>query len=142
MRSTSSLRSKARRDCACSTTPCAGDALAYSRGKFVCDSRAAGARWLLDGAFMNVRDGDALAREATIARTHGFTGKVAIHPGQVAAINAAFSPTAAEVDRARRLIEAHGAAQAAGRGAITFEGMMVDHANVRVAERILASARQ
>ena len=117
-----------------------GEALAYSRGKFVNDARAAGAHWLLDGAFMNLRDGDALAREADLARTYGFTGKIAIHPSQVAIINAAFSPTLAEVDRARRLIEAFRAAEAEGKGAVKFEGMMVDYANIKVAERIIESA--
>ncbi|MBV9065230.1 MAG: CoA ester lyase [Methylobacteriaceae bacterium] len=118
-----------------------GDALAYSRGKFVCDARAAGVSWLIDGAFMNLRDEAALTREASLARTYGFTGKIAIHPGQVTAINAAFSPTSAEVDRARRLIDAFRAAEADGRGAVKFEGMMVDYANIKLAERILEMAR-
>lgn len=117
-----------------------GEALAYSRGKFVNDARAAGADWLLDGAFMNLRNTDALAREAGLARTYGFSGKIAIHPGQVATINTVFSPTPAEIDRARRLIEAFRAAEAEGKGAVKFEGMMVDYANIKLAERILETA--
>jgi citrate lyase subunit beta/citryl-CoA lyase len=114
-----------------------GEALAYARGKFVCDARAAQAMWILDGAFMNLRDQSALATEARIARTHGFSGKVAVHPRQVATINEIFSPTAAEIERASRLLEAFRKAEAHGRGALEFRGMMVDYANVRWAERIL-----
>jgi citrate lyase subunit beta/citryl-CoA lyase len=93
--------------------------------------------WILDGAFMNLRDPSALATEARIARTHGFSGKVAVHPRQVATINETFSPTAAEIERASRLLEAFRKAEAHGRGALAFRGMMVDYANVRWAERIL-----
>jgi citrate lyase subunit beta / citryl-CoA lyase len=118
-----------------------GEALAYSRGKFVCDARAAQASWILDGAFMNLRDQTALASEVRIARTHGFSGKVAVHPRQVPTINEIFSPTAAEIERASRLLEAYRQAMAQGRGAVEFRGMMVDHANVRWAERILQQAR-
>ena len=114
-----------------------GEALTYARGKFVCDARAAQATWILDGAFMNLRDQSALAAEARIARTHGFSGKVAVHPRQVATINETFSPTAAEIERASRLLEAFRKAEAHGRGALEFRGMMVDYANVRWAERIL-----
>jgi citrate lyase subunit beta/citryl-CoA lyase len=118
-----------------------GEALAYARGKFVCDARAAQAMWILDGAFMNLRDQSALATEAWIARTHGFSGKVAVHPRQVATINEIFSPTADEIERASRLLEAFRKAEAQGRGAVEFRGMMVDYANVRWAERILRQAR-
>ena len=115
----------------------AGHALAYSRGKFVCDARAAGATWLLDGAFMNLESADLLRGESTLARDYGFNGKVAIHPRQVSVINEVFSPSAAEVDRAKRLVDAFNAALSQGQGAVKFEGMMVDYANVKRAERIL-----
>ena len=117
-----------------------GEALAYARGKFVCDARAAGATHLLDGAFMNLQGTDALRQESQLARTLGFSGKVAIHPRQVPVINEVFSPTSAEIDRARKLLEVFRAAEAEGRGAVQFQGMMVDYANVKRAERILALA--
>jgi citrate lyase subunit beta/citryl-CoA lyase len=112
--------------------------MAYARGKFVCDARAAGLSWLIDGAFMNLAEDSALERECALARTFGFNGKVAIHPRQVAAIQAAFSPTAAEIERAKALIDAFREAEAGGRGAFRFRGMMVDYANVRRAEQLLA----
>jgi citrate lyase subunit beta/citryl-CoA lyase len=117
-----------------------GEALGYARGKFVCDARAAKAEWVIDGVFMNLSDGDALEREANIARIHGFDGKVAIHPKQVPAINKTFSPTAREIARAQALLGAFRAAEAQGLGAIKFDGMMIDYANVRRAERVLALA--
>ena len=117
-----------------------GTALAYARGKFVCDARAAKVEWLLDGAFMNLTSAEALERESRLARTCGFNGKMAIHPRQVAVINTVFSPSAAEIERARKLIDAFRIAEAQGRGAVQFEGMMVDYANVKRAEQLLALA--
>jgi citrate lyase subunit beta / citryl-CoA lyase len=114
-----------------------GEALAYARGKFVCDARAARATWILDGAFMNFQDEGALEAEARLARVHGFTGKVAIHPRQVRTINASFSATTEEIARAHQILAAYREAEAKGHGAVQFRGMMVDRANARWAERIL-----
>jgi len=70
----------------------AGEALTYARGKLVCDARAAKMTWLVDGAFMQLADEQALECESRLARTHGFNGKVAIHPRQVKTINQVFRP--------------------------------------------------
>lgn len=118
-----------------------GTALAYARGKFVCDARAAGVDWVMDGAFMNLKSAEALETECELARTFGFNGKMAIHPRQVPVINKVFSPTAEEIQRARELVAAFRAAEAQGKGAVQFQGMMVDYANVKRAEKILALAR-
>jgi citrate lyase subunit beta / citryl-CoA lyase len=119
-----------------------GEALSYARGKFVCDARAAGVTWIADGAFMNLRDAGALEMECRLARNHGFGSKVAIHPRQVAVINKVFSPTAEEVERARKLLDAFRESETLGRGAVEFRGMMIDYANVRWAKRILELARE
>jgi citrate lyase subunit beta/citryl-CoA lyase len=119
-----------------------GEALTYARGKFVCDARAAKMTWLVDGAFMQLADERALECESRLARNFGFNGKVAVHPRQVQAINQAFSPTDAEVERAQKLIDAFRGAESQGRGAIQFQGMMVDCANVRWAEQILSITRR
>lgn len=115
-----------------------GEALSYSRGKFVCDTRAARIPWLLDGAFMALDNDAALDRESRLARTYGFTGKIAVHPRQVATINSAFAPTTTEIERARRMLDAFRAAEARGLAAIKFEGMMVDYANAKIAEQLLS----
>ena len=115
-------------------------ALAYPRSKLVVDARAAGVQWLVDGVFMNLKDTDMLREECFIARELGFVGKMAIHPTQVDVMHTVFSPSELEVAYARGLIAAFRDGEARGVGAVKYEGMMVDYANVRLAERTLALA--
>ena len=115
-------------------------ALAYPRSKLVVDARAAGVQWLVDGVFMNLKDTDMLREECLIARELGFVGKMAIHPTQVDVMHTVFSPSDLEVAYARGLIAAFRDGEARGVGAVKYEGMMVDYANVRLAERTLALA--
>lgn len=115
-------------------------ALAYPRGKLAVDSRAAGLQWLVDGVFMNLKDTDALREECMIARELGFVGKMAIHPSQVGVMHTVFSPSAEEIAYARGLLAAFREGEARGVGAVKYEGMMVDYANVRLAERTLSLA--
>jgi citrate lyase subunit beta/citryl-CoA lyase len=113
-------------------------ALMYPRSKLVVDARAAGVQWLVDGVFMNLKDADLLREECLIARELGYVGKMAIHPTQVDVMHEVFSPTAAEIEYAKGLIAAFRDGVARGVGAVKYEGMMVDYANVRLAERTLA----
>ena len=76
-------------------------------------------------------------RSSRIARAMGFDGKQCIHPAQLAAVNEIFTPTAAEVAHAERVAQA-----AAGRGAATLDGKMIDAANIRMAEALLAQWRE
>jgi len=115
-------------------------ALAYPRTKLVVDARAAGVQWLVDGVFMNLKDTDMLREECLIARELGFVGKMAIHPTQVDVMHNVFSPSDAEVAYARGLLAAFREGEARGVGAVKYEGMMVDYANVRLAERTLSLA--
>lgn len=119
-----------------------GEALLYPRGKLVCDSRAAGIEWILDGVFMNLADEAALQRECSIARDLGYVGKMAIHPRQLPPIHDAFTPSEKEVEYAVGLIAAYKEAELKGQGAVRYRGMMVDYANVRRAEGILAAAER
>ena len=113
-------------------------ALTYPRSKLVVDSRAAGVEWILDGVFMNLKDMQMLREECLIARELGFVGKMAIHPTQVDVMHEVFSPSEKEIEYARGLIAAFREGEARGVGAVKYEGMMVDYANVRLAERTLA----
>jgi citrate lyase subunit beta/citryl-CoA lyase len=79
-----------------------------------------------------------LREECLIARELGFVGKMAIHPTQVDVMHEVFSPSAEEIEYARGLIAAFREGEARGVGAVKYEGMMVDYANVRLAERTLA----
>lgn len=115
-------------------------ALAYPRSKLVVDSRAAGLQWIVDGVFMNLRDTEALREECMIARELGFVGKMAIHPSQLGVMHTVFSPSSEEIAYARGLLAAFREGEARGVGAVKYEGMMVDYANVRLAERTLSLA--
>jgi citrate lyase subunit beta/citryl-CoA lyase len=84
------------------------------------------------------RDLDGLASYAARARRDGFTGMMAIHPDQVAVINAAFTPSAAEIAYARAVIAAFEASP--GAGALALDGRMIDRPHLVQAQRILAAA--
>ncbi len=91
----------------------------------------------IDGVYVDFRDPEGLRREAEEARGDGFSGKLAIHPDQIETINAAFTPTDAEADWARRVIAAFEAA--AGAGVTQLEGRMIDRPHLLQAQRILQS---
>ena len=117
-------------------------ALLYARSKLVVDARAAGVQWIIDGVFMNLKDNEALRVESRLARELGFVSKMAIHPTQLDVLHEVFSPSDAEVEYARGVITAFRDGVARGAGAVKFRGMMVDYANVRLAERTLSLAGQ
>ena len=97
---------------------------------------AAAAVQAIDGVHADFRDTAGLARAAARARRDGFTAKLAIHPDQVPIINAAFSPSAAEVERARRVVAAFAASP--GAGVTSLDGQMLDRPHLILAQRILA----
>jgi citrate lyase subunit beta/citryl-CoA lyase len=82
------------------------------------------------------RDLEGLAGYAARAARDGFTGMMAIHPVQVATINAAFTPTAEQLDHARRVVAAF--ADAPGAGALQLDGRMIDAPHLAQARRVLA----
>ncbi len=93
----------------------------------------------IDTVFTNFRDAEGLERDAREAARDGFSGKLAIHPDQVPVINAAFTPNAEEIDRARRIIAAFDAAPEAG--VVGLDGKMVDRPHLATAHRTLERAR-
>ena len=86
------------------------------------------------------RDVEGVKRAAREARAFGFDGATCVHPSLVPVLNAAFSPSLEEIERARRLVAAFEAAQAAGQGAFVFDGKMVDEPVVARARALLASS--
>ena len=115
------------------------DGLLFPKQQAIFAARAAGILPL--GFLGTVADFADLDRfRATIERSRrlGFTGASVIHPGQIPILNEAFRPQPAEVEHARRLIAAYDTAMAAGRGAATFEGRMIDVPVVRRAQDTLA----
>ncbi|WP_430387562.1 HpcH/HpaI aldolase/citrate lyase family protein [Dyella sp. 20L07] len=96
----------------------------------------------IDGAFADIENADGFTAEAMMARRLGFAGKSCIHPRQVALANAAFTPTAAELDTARRIVAAASLAENAGRGAFLIDGKMIDLPFLKQAQAIVAAAEQ
>jgi len=72
-----------------------------------------------------------------VARSLGFDGKWCIHPAQIETVNDVFSPTEEEIEWARKVVQAYEEANAAGRGAISVGGQMIDAASVRMARNTL-----
>jgi citrate lyase subunit beta/citryl-CoA lyase len=91
----------------------------------------------VDGVTTGTGDLAQVQADAARSRRGGFGAKLCIHPAQVAAVNAALGPTAAEVDWARKVLEA---SRQAGGGAFSLDGRMVDAPVLRLAQRTLAQA--
>ena len=84
------------------------------------------------------RDLEALEERAKRCRAAGFRGMLAIHPAQIGAINAAFTPSAEEIAHARAVVQAF--ADNPGAGTIAMDGAMLDRPHLALARRLLAEA--
>ena len=115
--------------------------VSMARARVVNAAAAAGVM-AIDHVHPAVADVDGLRNSSLAGRALGFAGRWAIHPGQIATINACFSPGAAELDKARRTVAAYEAALAAGEGAITLDGELVDEAVLKIARRHLATTHR
>jgi citrate lyase subunit beta/citryl-CoA lyase len=102
-------------------------------------SRAQGLE-ILDGPYSDFSNVDGFALECAQARDLGFDGKTLIHPGQIVACNAIFTPPAEEVAHARRIIAAFELPENASRGAIQLDGQMVERLHAEMARRTIAIA--
>jgi citrate lyase subunit beta/citryl-CoA lyase len=94
----------------------------------------------LDGVHLDLEDDAGLAAACAQGRDLGFDGKTLVHPRTIEAANRAFSPDAGEVERARRVIEAHAEAAGAGRGVVVVDGRLVEALHVEAARRLVALA--
>jgi len=111
----------------------------YARNRMIVAARANGID-AIDGPYANFRNPDGYRREAAWAATLGCVGKWAIHPSQIDLANEVFAPTAEEVEQARRAVEAVQEAEAAGSGAASLGGMMIDAATALIVQVILDRA--
>jgi citrate lyase subunit beta / citryl-CoA lyase len=116
-----------------------GDMWHYARNRMIVAARANGID-AIDGPYANFRNPDGYRREAAWAATLGCVGKWAIHPSQIELANDVFAPTAEEVEQARRAVEAVRQAEAAGSGAASLGGMMIDAATARIFQVVLDRA--
>jgi citrate lyase subunit beta/citryl-CoA lyase len=110
--------------------------LLYARSATVVAAVAAG-KIALDGIWPDIRDAAGLRADSLRARRLGFSGKTLIHPDQIAVVNEVFSPTAAELDEARRVVTAFEEALARGDGAVALDGRMLDAPVVDRARRVV-----
>ena len=94
----------------------------------------------VDGVYNAFRDEEGLARECAEGRDFGFDGKTLIHPAQIAIANAAFAPSEAEIELARRQIAAYEEAVARGEGVAVVDGQIVENLHVDTARATLAKA--
>jgi len=93
----------------------------------------------MDTVYVDFRNDKGLEAETRIAKRDGFTGKMAIHPGQVATINAVFTPTADEIGHAQKVADAF--ASNPGAGVASLDGKMIDMPHLKLAQRVLAQAK-
>lgn len=94
----------------------------------------------IDGPYGDFKDADGYLAAAKRVAALGYEGKWAIHPTQIAAANAVFSPSPEEVAKARRIVDAMAQAAREGKGAVQVDGRLVDLANIRMAQNLLQKA--
>jgi malyl-CoA/(S)-citramalyl-CoA lyase len=111
----------------------------FAQNRMLVACRAYGLR-PIDGPFGDFNDPDGFRAAGKRAAVLGYEGKWAIHPSQIALANEVFSPSDAEVGKARRILAAMRDAAAAGRGAVSLDGRLIDIASIRMAEALIAKA--
>jgi citrate lyase subunit beta / citryl-CoA lyase len=116
--------------------------LADARARVVLSSRAAGLEGPLDSPWFHFREAEGFARALERSRRHGFQGRLCVHPDQLAAVNAAYLPSAAELARAERIVAAFREAEARGEAAVQVDGEMVDYPVAYRAQAMIDSVRK
>ncbi|HXZ96100.1 MAG TPA: CoA ester lyase [Burkholderiales bacterium] len=94
----------------------------------------------IDGPFGDFNDPDGFIAAANRAAVLGYEGKWAIHPSQIELANKVFTPSEAEVTKARRIMEAMAQAAKEGKGAVSLDGRLIDIASIRMAEALIKKA--
>ena len=95
---------------------------------------------ILDGVYNDIGDAEGFAAECRQARDFGFDGKTLIHPRQIEPCNAAFSPSAQEVETARKIIAAFDLPENENKGVLQVDGRMVERLHSEMARRTVTIA--
>jgi citrate lyase subunit beta/citryl-CoA lyase len=117
-----------------------GEELAYVRARFLVECRAAGVE-AIDCPY-TFSDARGAAREARYAKRLGYRAKSLVTPAHAAAINRVFTPQAAEIARARRIVAAFDKARAAGRDRATVDGALIEVPIYAAALRLIESLKE
>lgn len=118
-----------------------GNEINYARTRLVCAARAAGID-VYDTPFTDVNDDEGIIADAEYAKSLGFSGKAAIAPRHVRAINDVFSPSLKDIRYAQDVFEAIRLGKEQGKGAVSLRGKMIDKPIVERARQTLEAAKQ
>jgi len=97
-------------------------------------------RAIVDGVHLDLNDTEGLEAQCRQGRQLGMDGKTLIHPKTIEIANHAFAPSDAQVDKARRIIQAHAEAQRRGEGLAVLDGQLIENLHVENAQRVVALA--
>lgn len=95
---------------------------------------------VLDGVYLDLRDGEGFRASCRQGVELGFDGKTLIHPSQVEPCNEIFAPSAADIEQARKIIAAHAQAEKEGKGVVVVDGRVIENLHVDNAKRLVALA--
>lgn len=118
-----------------------GNEIAYARSRIVCAARAAGIE-VYDTPYTDVEDMDGLERDARMAKSYGFTGKMVISPRHLDCVNEIFSPSWEEIQYAQEVLAAIERGKAEGKGAVALKGKMIDAPIAERAKSVIRAAKE
>jgi citrate lyase beta subunit len=113
----------------------------FPMSRMVMAAKAAGLA-AIDAPYGDFKNLAGLERSCQTAASLGYDGKWAIHPAQLEIVNQVFTPSAEDINRARRVLQAYEKAKASGAGATAIDGKMVDRASIRLAQVTYEKARR
>jgi citrate lyase subunit beta/citryl-CoA lyase len=116
--------------------------LADARARVVLASRAALLEGPIDSPWFHFKETDAFARSLERSRRSGFQGRCCVHPDQIAPVNAAYAPSAAEIAAAERIVTAFREAEKRGAAAIQVDGQMIDYPVAYRAQALIEAVRK
>jgi citrate lyase subunit beta/citryl-CoA lyase len=116
--------------------------LADARARVVLSSKAAGMEGPIDSPWFHFKETEAFARALERSRRGGFQGRCCVHPDQIAPVNAAYMPSAAEIASAEKIVAAFRDAEKRGAAAIQVDGQMIDYPVAHRAQALLDAVRK
>ncbi len=114
------------------------EALTYARNRLIGASAQAKLPGPIDTVYPSVKDEEGLRRDSVKGKALGFKGKLVIHPGQINVVQNVFSPSEAELEDAKAIVQVYQKAQAEGIGAVQWKGKMLDEPVLKRAQQILS----